>query len=216
MTEEIFNIPEQDPPIPELENNTNDSLEMDIPNGGIVQRLPEAGGVVWRKLYDTDGNQITITTRSFNAQLALDELMSLTAYANQKYGLLTTPPKNPLPSEFVVTQETPTDNVIVVPQSKPQNQSQSYQNTGIEEIEVQKMAHQVTMNGIHYLGIYGGRYMKFGVKAYKEALPPSLQAFEKLEIGKSFDVPKGAIKAIYDHEKKKVVSLASNITLKSS
>jgi len=55
-----------------------------------------------------------------------------------------------------------------------------------ETIEVATISHAVTEKGAHYLRIKGGKFSKFGVKAWPEVLPTDAKGFESWQIGEEF------------------------------
>jgi hypothetical protein len=53
-------------------------------------------------------------------------------------------------------------------------------------VEVKSMAHCVTDSGKHHVRIKGGKFSKFGVKAWPEVLPQEAQDYETWTIGEEF------------------------------
>ena len=71
-----------------------------------------------------------------------------------------------------------------------------------ETIEIRTLAHAVTENGKPFIKVKGGKYSKFGVKAWPDNLPEALQGYESWEIGKEYQPPAGIKHAVVQDGKK--------------
>jgi hypothetical protein len=75
---------------------------------------------------------------------------------------------------------------------------------GIDTYEVEIVNHQVASNGAHFLLCKGGKYMKYGYRAYEEIVPDTVN-FENWPMGQDFSPPDEVKVAWVDLEKKKII-----------
>jgi len=71
-----------------------------------------------------------------------------------------------------------------------------------EIIEIRTLAHAVTENGKPFIKVKGGKYSKFGVKAWPDNLPEALLGYESWEIGKEYQPITGIKHAVVQDGKK--------------
>jgi hypothetical protein len=79
----------------------NSSIEYPMPASG----LPEAGGIAFLTFHLPNGFQVNVTERRENGMLALDAVMALAHYAEERYGL--TSPQVRLQTPSATTPATP-------------------------------------------------------------------------------------------------------------
>ena len=89
---------------------------------------------------------------------------------------------------------------------KPAQPGQQPAKTGGEQevIEVKSIAHAVTDTGHHYLKVKGGKYSKYGVKAWSEVVPAEAAAFEEWPIGEEYNPFPTMLHAVVEDGKKVV------------
>lgn len=83
-------------------------------------------------------------------------------------------------------QPAPQSNGAPKPAGGSQPQKPNPEDGETVTFDVKTMAHCVTDNGAHYVRIKGGKFSKFGAKAWPEVLPQEAQEFQDWEIGQEF------------------------------
>lgn len=73
-----------------------------------------------------------------------------------------------------------------------------------EVIEIKTLSHSVTENGKPFIKVKGGKYSKYGIKAWPDNLPAALQNFGSWEVGREF-VPPAGVKHAVVRDGKKVI-----------
>lgn len=189
--------------------------------------FPEAGGIVFCKLYTLKGMEMNITSRGVTPKQALDQLMDSILYAMDRYKMTTIMPRfNP----EKVNHETPkapvgTTQAIVPPPKIKSNQPAPTQSsippkpiettdaTNLTKLVVKSVAHVVSLKGIHHLNIKSaGKYSQYGLAAWPEVIPELLQdIYMGWDINIEYEPP-DCLKYAYVDElatKKKITHFAS-------
>lgn len=192
---------------------------LDVIPGGIVteiRNLPEAGGICFTELYTPGGLKIHLTCRNFTGKDALDEIIHTIEYGIKKYKLTTKLSPPPATSTQVVAsngnapvnhppQAQPAGSAPVpasapAPASTPAV-SQAPASEEIERIILETIQHGVSESGVHYLLCKGGKYRKYGIKAWPEVLPPPYQGFESWAVGVTYAPVAGFEIALFSGKK---------------
>ena len=143
------------------------------------------------KYISADGFDCQLTLRSMDAkdlfhrvELALEWLAKNGATSTRGHSpaLVNTPPPSAGPAQSAPKAAIPTPVVD-------------------ELIKVGNIAHAVTTTGHHYVNVKGGKYSKFGVKAWGEVLPPAAIEFETWPIGAEYAPLEGMDYAIVRENK---------------
>lgn len=96
------------------------------------------------------------------------------------------PPGNGHGKAAPAAPETPASSKPAAPSKPASAQKPTPEEGETLTITVSHMAHGVTDNGAHYVRIKGGKFSKFGVKAWPEVLPAEAQDFQDWDIGEDF------------------------------
>jgi hypothetical protein len=159
------------------------------------QNLHEAPAVAWTNLFTKTGGKINVTVRAFSAQEALDELVQAVLYAKETYHFdvvpysyaSSAPPVDTLPETL---------KPVPVQTEKTENGT-----ANTKTMEVDTIHKSLTENGKPYLKVKGAPFSKWGVKAWPEVVPNSID-FDALETGKEYEAPDGMRNAIIEMTEK--------------
>ena len=132
----------------------------------------------WNIRYYMDGYDCMLTLRDMSgstllakASAAINKLNELGASPNRNGSAqVQTQPAAPAPMP-VQNVPAPQQEATVVPD---------------EWIKVDSIAHAVTDSGHHYVKVKGGRFVKYGLKAWAESLPEVAAGYAQWNIGEEF------------------------------
>lgn len=176
--------------------------------------LPEAGGIAFCELYGPHGNKINVTARGPHPLVAAESLLKAVKLLADRYHFTPSPVARELPAApaalpvqsvtpQAVTQTPVLQPVYVNPAgqtvtpgqplgSVAQEQGQQAGNPlsqSLEIIPVKSVRHVISQDGSsHYVRAMGGRFTKFGVPAYDEVIPKSVQ-YMLYPVGVDYQTP---------------------------
>ncbi len=168
--------------------------------------INEAGGVCYVDMFTTGGVKISLTARALDPITALDSLIEAIQYGKQKYNLSGLRPEAPHapthtagdPQSVSQTVASPTGQYpppagAPAPYNPPPltpGKQQAVNAGDIEIVQVTSVTKSYTPNGKWNVKVMGGKYTKFGVTAWPEALPVDVrQAAEAWPVGTPFAPP---------------------------
>ena len=181
-----------------------------------ANELPEAGGVVFTKLFDASGNQYSITGRGATSSAAVDDLVDGINHAVIKYGWMSeakyrsgkgspAPPTPPSPTNAPPEPAGPpvqaTDTSNQVPNARPTVAPDEASNK-LVELVWDTIEFEMSKNGM--VGkVKGGNFKKFGITAYAEAIEAAWNVkVDDLEPGTIWNRPtEGASIAVLELKK---------------
>lgn len=161
-----------------MENNPNP-----IHTNGIGTEAPAS----WTVKYIKEGFDCMLTLRAESGsalmpltEKALDWLTSRGAQAQRKYEAA---PMVVAPAQPVAAQPPAPNEPEYVPVPAGGGE------VAAEVIKVKALVHAVTDTGHHHLKVKGGKYSKFGVKAWEEVVP--IPSWQNWPIGQEYAPPAG-------------------------
>ena len=158
----------------------------------------------WNARYFLNGFECMLTLRGDNgAELlprtiaALDWLKEHGAVAQRQNGNAPAPVAQPIPAPAQAGTPPP------VPVALPPSEA-----VETEVIQVKAVCHAVTEGGVAFVKVKGGKYSKYGVKAWPEVVPQDC-AFESWATGTEFQPPANMAYAVVQDGKKVVAFRAT-------
>lgn len=153
-------------------------------------QLHEAPAVAWTNVFSKTGAKINITVRSTSATEALDELVEAVLYAKEKYNF------EVMPHGAYVSTNGASAPASDVPQAQPVQTSNGEVVTAqTKTIAVETISKGFTPNGKEYLLVKGNPFSKYGVKAWPETVPDTID-FAAMEAGKEYTAGEGMRQAV--------------------